>query len=298
MSYPKLKLFLLCLLILGTTSYGKSYKFKFNPSDHMSYKFSEVSTKIINLGILGTESESRRVTTNVTISETEIGYNMKHEVEDIVLLENGAPIYSPLTTIMKRMSFTYVLDKNGYLIDVDGIDSFLEDLNALLPPEIIPQLASIFNKESLLIQERSEYENRYEKYLGKKVKTKDVWSEEMPFELSGMNPLLYYVITTFKKGTESKLEINYTYVTDPADLTALPELIQDSLNETFPNGERLTFEGGMNITGEGKIQLNPSTMKISKENVTRHFSQEMNVPNIGLIDSKITESRETIFIYE
>jgi hypothetical protein len=144
-------------------------------------------------------------------------------------------------------------------------------------------------------------ERRIGLFVGRAAKIGDVWTSTEEFTLPTGEAIVSYTATKFvekvKCETHDCVRIQFSYTSD-AD--ALGDIAEKVVNDAADAGgvPQLKAEmSGTTITGEGERIIDPATMLIYHETISRTMKMQMDIPGKGKIMVTGQETRETDFDY-
>jgi len=294
-----------CLFAMTTSTFAGETSFKFNPPDGSTFTLNIKTIKSTSMGPMMGRSEDGELVSKYTIKKTADGYRMVGESVSHTMTRDGNKTENPVMEMLKDIPITTNIDKNGHAVSVMGYDKFIEKMNESLPPEAVEQLAPMFNEESMSRNVMSEWNGRIGNLVGRSCKVGETWTAIDEIEMPGRGPMMFY--TAFKitekvniKGHDC-VKVEFAYNSDPASLT---EFIEKTVGEIVDEagGEVQVPDVTMgSITGKGERTIDPATMLIYSEKMTRTIKMVMQMMAQGQqqkMEMTADETREYIYDYE
>ena len=198
---------------------------------------------------------------------------------------------------MKGLKLTYTINSEGKLESIEGYRGILENLKTKFPPVLMQTFGPLFNEQSLRQQDKAEWHERIGQFVGKTVEIGKAWTtkENYPLPTGGRTPL--HKATIFERWVDCAggrcLQLRYIYHTDPTELARLVNQVSEGAME-LPSETAQPPETPAVITGGGTRVIDPATMKIYSEKITRTLQMESKAPGQGVVSIKVVETREYI----
>lgn len=284
---------------IGFSKDHEDIVFTFSPKNGTTYIQKLTITREKQLGPAGTQLEESVSTTKVMMKQTDEGWDVIGEPIKAVMKRNGKIINNPIVDILSKVTVIYKLDKEGNLIDIEGLEKVIESVNVQFPPQLTKQLEPILNPEYLKQKEASEYNGRIGDYLGKTVSKGEVWEYDVPFTLPNGTNLTYRIKTHFLEMLscdKSKcIKIEQVYASDAegvADLaSSVVKGVAESIKESSDDNDPKFNKKNASINGKVIRLIDPKTMLIYKEELERTIHMDMDLPGQGLVPIKLIEKR-------
>lgn len=278
-------------------------RFSFAPGDKMSFLQKLSTRKEKDMGAKGTQLDEFVGTTRITISRTNVGWDVLAEPKGIHVTRNGQVVDNPIVNLLSSAVITYKLDPGGNIVDVEGYEAFVEGISKQLPAQVFKQLAPVINVEAMKAKEIAEWNSRFGDYLGAEVAIGDSFVAKVPFQLPN-GPTLEYDVKTIISAVEpcaetSCIRIDQNYDTEADDMAKLSgEIVNNVVKEILPEGPKSRSENNSaRISGNVLRLIDPKTMLIYKEELRRVMDMTTDIPGEGLIPIKMTETRSYEFEY-
>lgn len=274
---------------------GKSNVFKFNPPDWTTYTHEVTKVKERNIGDGQIHKDTGKSKALVFIRKTDSGFIVRYHMMDLSLERDGKTIENPVFDLLANIDVRLYLDADGRLLSVEGYELVFDIIEKKFPPEVGQQLSKMINVEDLIRKEKAEWDGRFGNFIGIGFNIGDILLAVNDYSLPGGEELTYYTGMEFT-GTEKKEGVNcvkvaFKYNTD-ADALA-----------SFINMKTEAFKASMDevsdveMQGEGLRLIDPETMLIYSESISRDILMDMSVPGKGMVKTHIKETEEHDFDY-
>jgi hypothetical protein len=282
-------LYITLFLFLAGCSSDKEYRFTFSRQDGEAYVQRLSINRERHTGADIIEMEETHIETKVTCKKTKEGWDIESQPLKTMMLKNGEEVKSPLFALISKLTITYRIDSNGNMKDLIGYDRVLEAVKSQYPPEVAENVSAGINIDAIRQREFTEWKNRVGDFLGKKFSIGDTWEHDTSYTLSNGVKIKYKIKTLFKEMVQqnnvSCVLIEQTY--DSA--------LQGSVEE---NGKRPEQDQeSASINGKVTRIIDPSTMRIYKEEMKRVIHMDMEMPVAGKIPVEIVETRTYEYDY-
>ena len=287
-------------VILAFTPLGliaESVEFRFSPGEGDTQVITKRHTRAYHRDEkVQTDVSETKVRTTATKSED--GYSIISETLAASLRRDEYNIASPMLAAMKGLKLTYTINNEGKLESIEGYGGLLENLKTKFPPVLMQTIGPLFNEQSLRQQDKAEWHDRIGQFVGKTVEIGEAWTakEDYPLPTGGSTPL--HKATIFERWVDCAgsrcLQLRYIYHTDPTELARLANQVSEGAMELPPEAEQAPPRPPADITGGGTRVIDPATMKIYSEKITRTLQMESKAPGQDGAPLKVVETREYI----
>jgi hypothetical protein len=301
--YPFL-LLTLCLLIPGCSP-DKEFKFTFNRNDGETYIQKLSISRERKTGSNDIQMDDTLSETRVTCKKIEDGWDIVSQPISRIIMKNGKEVKNPLLNLLSGFKITYRLDADGDIEDVLGYEKVEEAVKSHYPEKVVEGMSPALDIDALKRREISEWNGRIGNYLNKEFSIGDVWEFETSYVLPNGVKLTYRVKTRFKELVQHKnkkcILIEQTYDSTGRGVGDLVNDVAEpaSIGEDSRNSVSLKAgKAGSSIKGKVTRLIDPSTMNIYMEKAERTIIMEMDMPGVGKIPVKITETRSYDYVYE
>jgi hypothetical protein len=293
------------LFAMTTSSVAGETIFRFNPPDATAFTLSIKTTKSTSMGPMMGRSEDGELVTKYTISRTADGYRMTGNSVSHTMIRDGNKTENPVMALLKDVPITTNMDKNGRAVSVTGYDKFIEKMNENLPPEAVKQMAPMFNEESMSKNVMTEWNGRIGNLVGRSCLVGETWIVSDEIEMPGRSPMIFYTALKITENVNIKghdcVKVEFEYNSDPAGLAEFSGKTVGEI-EVESGVESVTQDATMgSVTGKGERVIDPATMLVYSEKMTRTLKMEMQMMAQGQqqkMEMIADEKREYIYDYE
>jgi hypothetical protein len=290
---------------------GKSFSFKFNPPDGITFTVVEKSTD--SLALDGEERERLTITSKstMTIRKTSDGYtvmrlpvsvDIKHTGREIDVYTRRSGDASGI--IRDKTAIVYHLDKLGTCVAVTGLEKLLErggiisekygllEINICLTPELIAQYS---------VQEATRWNEVYAEFIGISAKPGDSLALNVKTSIAEVKDVPVSVALKFadfvnRDGRDyARMIVSQTPDPEYVDIFA-GNLLADLLKLSFPY-LRSADISNLRLSIRGEYLIEPSTMLLSKTISTETIKMKIDLPGQGKFNGVATSTRECSYQY-
>lgn len=296
----------------------KTVTFTFAPPDGIEYVQTLVTTRERIFD--GTERQIDRSESEVAIviDRVEDGYRMTAKPTGHKMVRDGKPVTDPISQMLQRAVATYRIDEEGQVRSIEGFGGLLDGIKDSLPPDVLEALAPMINEDALVAREVAEWNGRIGDFAGAEVTIGETIEGETPFTLPNGESMTYLSTTTFPGFRDcpagSCVVIEIEYDSNAEALEALTvETVTDvvdavggidggeSDDPTSTDGNSTEPASGeapaSSIQGTVRRLIDPETMLIYEETVTRTIRMTMDIPGAGATPVVMNEDRIYRFRY-
>jgi hypothetical protein len=298
-------LLLTLFLFIPGCSPDKEFKFTFNRKDRETYIQKLSITKETQRGTDDVQMDDTLSETRVTCKKTRAGWEINSQPLNRIIMKNGKEVKNPLLDLLSGVVITYRLDSAGHIKDVTGYEKVAEAVKSHYPEKVVRGLSPVLDIDALKKREISEWNRRIGDYLNREFSIGDMWESETSSTLSNGVKLTYRIKTRFKEVVQHKdvkcVLIEQTYDSTGRGIADLVNDAADSASRGEENNKDISLKAsnaGSSIKGKVTRLIDPSTMNIYMEKAERTVIMEIDVPGVGEIPVKITESRSYDYVYE
>jgi hypothetical protein len=290
-----------CLGAAASAACPDEIGFRFNPPDGISFTQVLKTTKVTDLGPLGSRTDVTTSTTRVTISKSATGYTLVATPVSAKMTRNGKAVDNPLLDVLQDVVVTYELDREGRIRAVLGLEGIADKMKKALPAEVAEMLSSLIDPKAMVEREKAEWNARIGSFVGMKAKAGDVWIGTDRFALPTGGEIVYYTATRIAERTERDghncVRILMAYDSDAAALEGFAGKVGAKIAEEAGMTEGKLTVSDMKLSGTADRLIDPDTMLIYSEVDERTISGSMDVPGQGKVATKTVEKREYRFDY-
>ncbi len=296
----------ICLIVLpgkSISKQGESIKFIFMPGEKISFVQKLTAVKEKDMGSEGHQLDESVSTTKITISKTSSGWDVLVEPKSISIKRNGEEIDNPMVNLLSSAVIMYKLDPVGNIVDINGYEAFIETISKQIPPQVFQQLAPVLNIDALKAKETAEWNGRIGDYLGAEVKVGDAFVANSPYQLPDGATINYNITTNIAAiepcAGKKCVHIKQTYNSQADNVAKMSGKIVNNVATAMESEiQASTSENNSAyISGSVKRVIDPNTMLIYEEENKRIIEMKVDVPGVGLVPIKMTETRVYEFQY-
>ena len=236
---------------------GQSITFHFNPPDDSQVERTVV--RIIERDVDG-KSAHRDEAESVTLGrfhKTVNGWSFERRATRFEFRHDGEVVVNPLAELEARAELQYHLEPDGHVHDIKGFGGMDDRLQKTYAPDVAIRFApamKFMGEETLVAQERDDWNACYADLSGKTVKLGSEESSEMQYPLPTGLQLSYEARTRFRAmepcpaGTCVRIDISYT----------------------SGRGKTGADSSGDHLTGSASRLVDPATMRVFEEHFERN----------------------------
>ncbi|HOO57610.1 MAG TPA: DMP19 family protein [bacterium] len=278
---------------------GKDHVFKFDPPDWTAYTHEVTKVKEKDMGDPGVHKDAGKAEAVVFIRKTDDGYTVRHHIRELSLERNGRKVDNPVFDVMKGLDVWMYLDADGKLLSIEGYESMFDIIKEKFPPEVGRRLSALIDVELLTQKEKTEWDGRIGSFVGIGFNVGDILLASDNFNMPPARQVKYYTGIEFSEmeACEDKecVRIRFKYNTDAGNLASFLNM---KLDEFKDPADEIPEASGIEISGEGSRLIDPDTMLIYSETISRDIKTEMIIPGSGAVETRIKETEEHRFDYE
>jgi hypothetical protein len=277
------------------------FTFRFNPPDGTTYVQTLRTNKTTSLGTLGTRTDVIESRTKVVIAKSPRGYSLVARPLSATMTRDGKKVDNPIFSALSEVVTTYELNPHGQILAVLGFDTLLSKMKASLPPNAPQALSSVFSEEALITKEKAEWNGRIGSFVGRKARIGDVWTSTDRYNLPTGGSIEFYSATKIAGKAKYRgrdcVRVQFAYNSDAGALKSFTGKILKDLARSMKAATVRLGAGSASITGGGERLIDPATMLIYSETLTRTIKLPMVVPGQGTLPATVQEKRAYRFDY-
>jgi hypothetical protein len=254
------------------------------------------TTRVKDLGNSRKQVDVGESTTRYVFKRTASGYSLLAKGVSATMTRDGRPINNPILSLLLDVVITYEIDPQGQLLDVKGFDNVRQAMERSLPPATQQALASILSEEALVNKETAEWNGRIGNFVGHSINLGETWTAAEEFPLPGGEPMTFYSITHFAEeapcGEGTCVRIEFNYNTDPVALQqSFGKPLEELLQAVGAGDHQVEMTEG-SIVGGGERLIDPSTMMIYEETLSRTIKMRVRIPGQAARWTTLEEKKE------
>jgi len=271
---------------------AQSVTFRFGPPD--GYKELQTTDSTIELYVDGQKriTDTNTSKTEIAYLKTDNGYKIINKLVGVDAKRNGNKVTSPVNDVLIGREVSFDLNSQGKIVEIEGYDTLLKEINKVVDPKMQAMFSKILEPELLKKKTITEWDGRIGDFIGKNVKEGEKWVSTSEYKLK--NETLKYLITTvFTKVSAESVRIDFSYTTDKNNVA---KIIKELNNDMVKNINISDFDSNSSsLTGSGYRILDPSTMLVKNEQISRSISAKVKTQDGVEHNTKRTETRDYKF---
>jgi hypothetical protein len=176
-------------------------------------------------------------------------------------------------------------------------------MKATLPPAAVQSLSSVLSEEALVNKEKADWDGRISSFVGQKAEIGDAWTSTDRYPMPTGGTVEFYSATKLvgsaKAGGKDCVRIRFSYNTDANALKQFVGKLGKDIGQ-MTGSKSAAFKpgaGAATIVGSGERLIDPATMLIYSETLTRTIKMPMEVPGQGKVSTTLVEKKEYQFDY-
>jgi hypothetical protein len=277
-------------------------QFRFDPPPGTSFVQQVKTTMDRRMGPMGTATDVHLSRTLVTIDRTTDGFLLTARPLSSRLTRDGKEVRDPVTEALQDIVVKYRLDSDGRLVSVSGYEKLNERLQKRLPPKVFAAVSRMVNPRVLKAKELEEWNARVGDFAGKRFTIGEVLTAEKKFKLPSGQDAVFHSTTKIVERAPipggNGVRVRFEYGSDPGRASGTPSKKPSARAKKKGGGEAgVSPEEGITITGKGERVIDPKTMLIYSEKLTRTMKMMVEVPGAGRVPATTRETREYVYEY-
>jgi hypothetical protein len=286
----------------ATASSKPRFSFRFHPPDGTTFVQTLVMTRTTQIGPSMRRTDVTTTRTRVTIRKSPQGYTLVATPISATMTRDGRPVGSPVLEALSKLTVTYEIDAKGKIAAIRGYENVAQALRASLPPETAATMARTLTPEALVRREKSEWDGRVGRYVGRSAGAGDSWVTTDEFPLPDGGKAVFHSATRFDAAPGSaqapRLRMKFRYDTDAEALTRLTGKPIRNLPRKAGVSTNNSQISDVAIKGSGERLVDPTTMLIYEESATRTVTMKMEIPGQGRHNAVTEEKRVYRYNYQ
>jgi hypothetical protein len=297
-------------LSLASLMPAAAEQFQFNPPDGATFVVSVRTTRTTTLGALGKRTEDRETSERVRVTKTADGFSIAETAVYGTMNRDGEKVESPILKLLVGMSVNYEVDSRGQVKAIRGFDQLITRLKAALPPGTLETMSPTVTEEALVNREVAEWNGRVASFVGREVKVGDMWTSKDRFDLP-TGGAVNFTTTTRIVGREQveghdcvRLKFSYTANAPtplvPGQTAGAKAAGKPARKPSRPArvAKKTVPAAATSITGGGDRLVDPATMLIYAESISRTIKMPVAVPGRGKVAGTLVERKSYRYQYE
>jgi hypothetical protein len=281
---------------------GAESWFRFNPCGEEHQFVQRVTmTRVKDAGVLGTTVDVSRTETSIRVQRIDGGFLITAKPISSQMTRDGVELDNPFVRAVQAVEMTMKLDGDGHLVEIRGIEEFVDNMMAELPEGARASVSKLINAEMLIAKETAEWNGRIGDFIGATVTEGETWEYEAPFQLPSGGEIPFWTTVTFNRsdscGQCDCLEIVTSYTSDVSAIAGLVTETVEGVVESAGGSDAAELELEERIEGGGVRVIDPNTMRIYSERMERTMTIRVEQPGMDPFPMTMTEAREFEFDY-
>lgn len=276
--------------------------FRFNPPNGTTFVETVKTTRVKELGASAKQTDETLAKTRVTVKKTPDGYEIVGKPISYTMTRDGTPVNNPVLAALQEIVVIYEVDRQGQLRAIKGYDEAIKKIRASLPASVAASLSSLLSEEAMVNRAAAEWDGRISSFVGRRGRIGENGATTSQFDLPAGGAVTFYTATTLaealKVGGRDCVRIRFAYNTDPAALQQTLGKTLDELAKAIGDAAgKVPTVSGVEIVGSGERVIDPATMLIYSESLTRTIKMRMESPGQEAVWTTMQEKREYSFTY-
>jgi hypothetical protein len=272
-------------------------KFRFDPPDGTMYVEVANTTKVVDMGNLGTAIQESELRTRIAIDRTETGYRVTSALISARDKSDPDPEAGTGRHVLEGIELTLEVDGNAQLTDVAGLDEAVDKYKQTLSADQLAALSGVLETESMLSAVRTNWNHRFGHLASRRASIGAAWmvTEEFPL-LAGGRAAAYVAVKVAERtqvaGREC-LRVDYRYAADPE---ALREFLGDAAVELIDKQQLTSTSSG--VSGHGHQLVDPTTLLCYGERTEVTMEMTIPLPERDAIPATLQWTKEYTFDHQ
>ena len=229
-----------------------------------------------------------------TVRKQEVGYHIDRHILSNRLTRDGQTIASPVIDAMVDVKLIYHIDVKGKVTSIEGYDGIRKNLRSKFPPQLVQNIGTLFNDESLRRNNLAEWEYRVGQLSGRTIHIGEAWISQESILLPGGGHIVSHTATLFAGWKACPdghcLQILFFYDNDPVQLhKRVNQISAAALKQSSQPAVGVPVGS---LKGEGERLVNPKTLRTVSEKTTRVLEVRIPGKDNTTHSSKIVEINE------
>lgn len=292
----------LLLAIFAGVSFASEMEFTLKLPLDKKYKINTKTTREkLYKGVKKTVEELVAVTeVGVELGIGGDGYALIHKTISAKATRNGEVIEMPLIDILMDRDIVYEVGEDGELYEIYGYEMIDVDIKEYVKsPEMRKSLSNI-DEDVLKDKERAEWNSRIANFVGKKIRFGEKIISYEAHEIPNVGEINLFTITELSEDSSRQssicINIHFEYSSDIKEIAKSANMTVSEILEKA-SVEEFAEKPSMRISGFGNRIIDPSTMMIYSETLSRTIVMNIATSNNELSEVIVNEKKEHIYSY-
>lgn len=280
----------------GTLDPSRPIKFRFAPPNGVKSLQTIVTKRLMVFDGLGEQKDHAEIKSAFLYQTTRDGYTISVTSKSSNMTRDGLLGEDPIAKLLKDVEIVFHVLGNGQISDIQGYDKVEEKAQTTLSEDLKPVLLPALREETLKSKDITEWNDKIAHFAGSEVSIGESFQQAVPFALPNGMIVVCQMHTTIARleacppGKCVRIEIRYN--SDAAESTSL---VANSQTTFLPES---SFVSDTHILGSASRLIDPNTMLIYSEKMSRTIKMNTEIPGMGPIPTTVNESRSYTFEYQ
>jgi hypothetical protein len=277
--------------------------FHLDPPDGTTCLATIRTTRTVSLGSLGKHTLSHEVRQRVRVTRTADGYSYANTDLQGSVIRDGQKEDDAIGMGI-GITLTTVVDSQGHIKEIRGIDEVLRQLQDALTAEQRDSGMVEATGEALEQSLRDNWIRRIGSLIGRAVRIGSTWQGTDSLDWPEARARIFYHTTAQVAGREKCggrecVRIHFTYFQGPALAPVQParQSARKPRKRELPKSKRSVTPDSA-LKGGGDLLVDPATMLIYAESLTRTVRMPVQIPGHGTVPGTLVEMKEYRCQYE
>ncbi|MEW6203384.1 MAG: hypothetical protein AB1546_15500 [bacterium] len=279
----------------------EGFVFRFAPPDGIKFTVNAKVNEVKSLGEFEQHTTVSELETNVVINKSDDGCKIIHKLKSADVKRDGKDFPNPVSSLLKDIQITYEVDKYGQIVSVSGYDKLIEKLKEMTTESAAEALSEVKDEQVLVGKDMAEWNSKIGYFIGLTPAVGDMWIMVEQYPMPTGEMIYYYSALKFvekvKCGGSECIKITFDYNTSAETLAEQVEMTKEKIVESAGLAGDLVNVADVAIEGEGERLIDPATMLIYSETITRTVKMDMEIPGKGTVRGIKREKREYSYDY-
>jgi hypothetical protein len=287
---------LLACMAQATPAAAKTIEFQFKPADGASYlQHTKMTRRTVPAGG-DAVVDVAEWSANLTVKKFVNGYSLTSKPIKWALSRNGVEEDPAFVRRFSNAVITHLLDLEGHLRDVRNLEAVLGRFDERYPRGTVRSLEPLL-MGAVVNRPYADWDGNLATLAGRSVEIGDVVVSKGRVSVPGFGDMPFFAALKFvewvgHQGTDC-VRIEITYNSNPE---ALRPLAGNALKEFVAEGDQgssvVQLSTGIELTGSGEWIIDPATMDLYAEKISRRIARETTAAGIGTVLNVVEETRE------
>lgn len=278
-----------------------SFTLRFAPPDGIQVSMTYRLSRERVVGSQTVQRDEAVSTTHGVFVKKGENYHYRSKAVANSLSRNGQAVNDPVMDLLAKSDLEHIIASDGRAREVLGFSGIEARMRAGLPPGVVAAIGPLISEQSLVAREKSEWNARYADFADGTFVIGDDIDTTAPYQLPTGGTIEYFIRTTFPRWEKCPVgdcvRIEQRFESDATELAkfsgkAVAALVQQ-VSASVPTP---TFQTAR-ITGWLSRLIDPKTMLIFSERISREITMPVTLPGAGQVPSVQREERTYEYTY-